>query len=174
MRHLSSLLLVAVGITALTSLSPGEAPARDGMIRVGVYDNRAIAIAFAPSRFNDLSEKRQELEEAKAIGDEARVAELDEWGRELQKRLHRQGFGRALVDDLLVHVEDRLPEVAQSAGVDVITLQCDFASERVVLVDVTDELVQLFDPSPKTLEYVRQIRKQAPLDPDEIERGHEH
>jgi hypothetical protein len=43
-------------------------------------------------------------------------------------------------------------------------MNCDFTSEQVELVDVTDDLVKLYDPDPldKTLQTVREIRKVKP------------
>ena len=37
-------------------------------IRVGVYDSRAVAIAYAPSKFNPAREKMREFQQAKADG----------------------------------------------------------------------------------------------------------
>ncbi|MAE63706.1 MAG: hypothetical protein CMJ18_05495 [Phycisphaeraceae bacterium] len=142
--------------------------------RIGTYDNRAIAVAFAASRFNDMSERMGEYEKAKAAGDAARMKELEAWGQARQRRLHRQGFGRVPVDDLLEHVEDQLANVARQTGVDAITWHCAYARPDVVTVDVTSEIVALFDPSAKTLRTIRQLRGREPLDLDEIDRHHDH
>ena len=73
------------------------------------------------------------------------------------------------VDDLLAHVNDRLPDIARQAGVDLITWQCNYTGPNVEIVDVTDELVKLFEPSDKTLRVVAELKKQPPLDLDTIE-----
>ena len=148
---------------------PHESAAK---VRVGTYDSRAIAVAYAPSKFNPVGEKRRELEAAKAAGDTERVAELEAWGPKHQRALHRQGFGRVPVDDLLAHVADRLPEAARAAGVDVIVFDCSWAGPEVEVVDVTHELVALFDPSERTLTTVEELLEHEPVDLDEIE-GHQ-
>jgi hypothetical protein len=84
-------------------------------LRVGVYDNRAIAVAYAPSKYNLVQDKMKQYEEAKKAGDSARAKELQDWGAKHERQLHRQGFGRVPVDDLLAHVKDRLPEIARKA-----------------------------------------------------------
>jgi hypothetical protein len=78
------------------------------------------------------------------------------------------------VDDLLAHVADRLPEVAEQADVDAIVFDCSWAGPNIEIVDITMELVMLFDPTEKTLRTAREVMKHEPIDLDAIERGHEH
>jgi hypothetical protein len=141
-------------------------------VRVGTYDSRAIAIAFAASSFNPVAEKMKEMEAAKKAGDKTRMAELEAWGQSHQRRLHRQGFSRVPVDDCLAPVKAGLAEVARSQKLDLIAASYDHAGERVEVVDVTDALVALFQPSSRTLTSVAEIRKVAPVDLDEI--GNDH
>jgi hypothetical protein len=155
----------ALLLAAFTAARPSTSPPK---LKVGTYDSRAVAVAFAASKHNPVAAKKAEHDEAKEAGDAAKLAELERWGRSLQRRLHRQGFARVPVDDLLEHVEARLPEAAAKAGVDVIAFGCDYASDAVEVVDVTRELVALFDPSPKTLETVAQLAKVPPVDLDDI------
>ena len=149
-----------------------EQPARK--LRVGVYDNRAIAVAYGPSKFNPVGEKMKEYKEAKATGDTKRAKEFEAWGEKHQRKLHRQGFGQVPVDDILAHVKDKFPEVARKTDVDVIVRQCDYVGPNVEDVDITKELVLLFEPSEKTLRTVEGLKKHAPVDLDEIEQHHDH
>ncbi|MHC4414881.1 MAG: hypothetical protein ACYS0G_06320 [Planctomycetota bacterium] len=167
-------LLVACAVTMLGAFSVARSHEPRAGLRVGVYDNRAIAVAYATSRFNPVSEKMAEFEKAKAAGDAKRVEELEAWGEKHQRQLHRQGFGRVPVDDLLAHVKDELPEVARKTGIDAIAWHCDYASADVEQVDITTELVMLFDPSKKTLKTVQELRKHEPVDLDVLEQGHDH
>ena len=70
-------------------------------VRVGTYDSRAIAVAYASSRFSPVAEKMREFELAKQANDKERVRTLEAWGEKHQRGLHRQGFARVPVDDLL-------------------------------------------------------------------------
>ena len=167
-----TLLLILVAVPL--SMPAFGADASEAKTRIGTYDSRAIAIAFTPSKFNLVGDKMKELGKAKADGDEKRAKELNQWGQKLQRKLHRQGFSAVPVGDLLKHVEDRLPEVSKSANVIAIVRACDFTAETVEVVDVTDQLVQLFDPSEKTLEHVQGIKGKLPIDLDELERSHQH
>ena len=159
-------LLLTLGLTPAGQSAP-EAGAK---LRVGVYDSRAIAIAYGNSEFNEVVKVRKEYDKAKAAGDKKRIEELEEWGPRHQRQLHRQGFGRVPVTDLLEHVRDRLPEVAQKTGVDVIAFECNYLGPGVEEVDITLELAMLFNPSKKALGWIEDMKDVEPLDLDEIEK----
>jgi hypothetical protein len=63
--------VVAVGAGA------ADQPA-DARVRVGTYDARAVAVAYAPSALHDrqLKAKMQEMKDAETRGDKNRVKEL--------------------------------------------------------------------------------------------------
>lgn len=160
-------ILAVVSATLVLGLGPPPPPTgadpAPAKLRVGVYDNRGIAIAWFHSEYNDLGELRKEYERAKQAGDEERVKELEELGPKLQRRLHFQGFGRAPVTELLEHVKDQLPGVAEETGVDVIAFECNYLGPDVEKIDITLELVALYDPTPETLKTVRELIEQDPV-----------
>jgi len=173
MNRLTSTLLI--GLAALPFLTvhlPSQATAPK--VRVGIYDNRAVAVAYTNSKYNSVSELVRDHEEAQRNGDKKRASELEEQGEKRQRQLHRQGFGRVPVDDLLAPVADKLPTLAREAGVDLITWHCNWTGPGVEVVDVTDALVRLYDPSEKALGWIASLRGRKPLDLDEIEKSHEH
>ena len=122
----AALCLVLWATRALAG-EPAAKPA-DAKVRIGVYDSRAIVVAFFGSEAfkasdgKELADKKAEYDKAKAEGNQARVAELEAWGKALQIRLHKQGFSTAPVDDILKHVKDKMPEIAKSAGVGRLTV----------------------------------------------------
>jgi hypothetical protein len=142
--------LAAVVLTLSLAAATPSSTEPAARLRVGTYDNRAIAIAYGNSEFNLVNGKKKEYDAAKAAGDKKRIKELEEWGPRHQRQLHRQGFGRVPVTDLLEHVRDRLPEVAE--------------------VDITLELAMLFNPSKKALGWIEDMKDVEPLDLDEIEK----
>ncbi len=167
--------LLACTTAALWASATARADDAGTKLRVGVYDNRAIAVAYGPSKYNPVGEKMKEYNKAKAAGDTKRMKELEAWGEKHQRQLHRQGFGRVPVNDLLAHVKDKMPRLACKLGIDVIARQCDYTSPNVEVVDITKELVMLFDPSEKTLKIVEKLKKHPnPIDLDTIERHHKH
>ncbi len=168
--------VMPIWASVLTGFVCSLAQAQDAAraVRVGIYDNRAIAVAFAASKYNPVAEKMKEYNAAKEAGNTDRVRELEAWGQKLQRQLHRQGFSRVPVDDLLAHVKDQLPEVAEKMKIDVIVWQCDFASPGTEIVDVTSELVQLFHPTEKTLRTIGDLLPKPPIELDVVEQNHEH
>ena len=156
--------LLALGACAALRAGPaGEGAANDKKVRIGTYDSRAIAIAYAHSRFNPVKEKWAAYEKAKATGDREKIKELEAWGQEHQRQLHFQGFSRVPVDDLLAPVKDGVAKLARERNLAAITMGCDFTGKEVELVDVTDDLVKLYDPSEKTLKTARSVRAVKPV-----------
>ncbi len=133
-------------------------------LRIGVYDNRAIAIAHTASRFNPVKEKMNEHRKAKAAGDARKIRELEAWARRHQRRLHFQGFGRVPVTEMLKPVRREIAELAKKKSLIAITRECDYHGDNVEIVDVTDDLVALFAPSERTLKWVKSVKNAKPVD----------
>lgn len=148
--------------------SAGADPPPDARPRIGTYDNRAVAIAFAASEFNPAQAKLKAYERAKAAGDEAAMKELMAWGDQYQRQLHFQGFCRVPVDDLLQPVQKQVADLGRERGLTAISMQCDYRGDNVEVVDITDDLVKLFQPSEKALEHARNIRNVEPVPLTEI------
>ena len=167
MKHVTILVSAVAILGSLTGLSFRSARGGDPLgvkIRVGTYDNRAIAIAFAHSKSSPMAERQREMDKAKAAGDEAKMKELKAWGVEYQRQLHFQGFGRVPVDELLEPIKEQLARLARDKQLAAIAMSCDFTSEQVEVVDITDDIVKLYDPPEKALKHVREIRKVKPIE----------
>ncbi len=158
------------------SSSPGSEAVR----AIGVYDSRSVAIAFVGSKVyeatagKELAEKMAAYEKAKAAGDEDQLAELEAWGKAQQQRLHKQGFSTAPVADILKHIDDKLPQIAKAAGVDRLISKWDeqalagHPSAR--RVDVTESLIDAFEPNERQRNAALGIRKHRPLSLDKAEK----
>lgn len=167
--------IIAAGIACvmlfgLTSNSQTQEVAKK--IRVGVYDNRAIALAYFGSEHNIFLKKRAEHHEAQAAGDSARAKELTEWVERFQRQIHFQGFCRVPVDDLLLVVKENLADVAKSTGVDLIGWNPDYVGAEVEVVDITNELVSLFNPTEEKLKQIRSLEDVEPTALADIEHDH--
>ncbi len=164
--------LMFVVITLVGCGEDAKAPADWGRrsktkIRVGIYDSRAVAIAFAHSEFNGIDAKMAEMEKAKAAGDTKKIRELDQWGKAQQAKLHRQGFSTAPVDDILEHIKDNLPQITKDANVAALVSKWDKKTlkryKSAELFDVTDLIVAQFNPNEKVLRTIEQIKKKKPI-----------
>jgi hypothetical protein len=155
--------VAAVGAAGLIAAAQTGGTAAPAKVRVGTYDNRAIAVAYAASKFNPVRDKMKEYEAANQAGDKSKMAELESWGKTHQRLLHFQGFGRVPVADLLEPVKEGVVRVAAERQLAIITMECNFAADEVEVVDVTGELVELFHPNAKTRETARQMQKVEPV-----------
>jgi hypothetical protein len=171
------LILAALGTAGMARLgTPTTAPAAPpaNMVRIGTYDSRAVAVAFGRSGLwkQQLAAKMDEQRQAKAAGDKKKLDELEAWGAAEQRRLHRQGFSTEPVDNILKQIADELPQVANDIRVVAIVRQADWRDDgQVELIDVTDRLVQCFNPDEKTQKIIADLRARPPVDLDALE-GH--
>lgn len=172
-----------VGLLAAACLIAGSnRPAgKKAEIRVGTFDSRAVAVAYAHSElFHKLHQsKLAELEKAKAAGDAKKVEALEAWGKNQQAKLHQKGFGSASVKDLLEPIKDSLLGIARTAGVEMLVSKWDvvYHSSEADLRDLTDEIIKPFKPSEKVLGMIKELPQHAPLSEaelEEMEKSHQH
>ena len=164
-NHLATVALL--GAAAL-GLHPSPAAAQDAKtLRVGVFDSRAVALAYARSAefMRGMQNLGAEFEKAKAEKNDQRVKELEQEGQWTQVRLHQQAFSDGPVSSILAAVKDRLPAIAAQAGVSIIVSKwaMPFQAAAVETVDVTLPIVKLFNPTPETLTIIDQMKSKAPI-----------
>lgn len=171
MNRLFALVLL---VLALVPIAPaGSPPRRTEALRLGVFDSRAVAVAYARSETH--AQWMQQLLERKRAaaerGDAEEVAAAEAEGARQQRRFHLQAFSVVPIDDLLVHLEQHLPVVAEQAHVDAVVNRWSVAHHRpgVELVDVTEALIAPFRPDEKTLAIVRDLAAKRPLDFEEAD-----
>lgn len=135
------------------------------VVKIGVYDSRAVIVGARDSKgFNTgVADLMRQKDEAETAGDTRRVQQLKHKGNCLQQLRHAQAFSTAPVDDVLEQIKDKLPAIAEKAGVDVIVARPDYVAKGVEIVDVTDQIVAELSPSEKTLKTVAEMRKHKPI-----------
>src|SRR5262249_48815318 len=148
-------LLVALPLVSAipACASKPVAPPKENAEKIGVYDSRAVAIAWVGTEElnRSLDALRKEADQARVAGDRERAAALNRDGAAMQERLHLQGFSTASVDDILARIQDRLPEIEAKTGTSLLVSKWDEAAlaqhvgaER---VDVTEPLVDALRPN---------------------------
>ena len=107
-------------------------------LRVGVYNTRAVALAWERSKQHnaEIDAKMAQCKKAEGASDTKRVKELKAWGKARQKRLHYQVFSDAPIGDIMARLKERLPEIARKAGVNVIVAKGRYRGPDEELVDV--------------------------------------
>ena len=161
----------AVALCLLTGATV-PAQAQTNKLRLGVYDSRAVAVAYANStEFRDsLKAVQADYQKAKAAKDETRIKTIEGRMKLQQRRLHEQGFSTGSVANIMATIKDSLPAMAKKAGVDLIVSKWEvsYQSPGVKVVDVTGDLVALFHVSEKGLGWVKGIPNHAPLPIEQI------
>jgi hypothetical protein len=163
--------IVMLGLAQPSFAQDNAAKTRE---RIGVYDSRSIAIAFArsPAHEKELQQLMTEHRKAKEAGDLDKVANLEAEGKAWQEKAHKQAFSTEPVDDLLLHITNALPEIQKAAGVTVLISKWDEAAlkkhARADKVDVTLQLVDAFQPNERQRKHAIEIQARKPISLERI------
>jgi hypothetical protein len=133
-------------------------------VRVGVFDSRAVAVAYAHSPQNRATLEAL-IKERDSATDAKVKAACEKKGEAMQARLHQQGFSTASVADILAVIEQDLPAIASEAGVDVMVSKWDLAYRRdgVEFVDVTSRIIAPFQPDDRVKKMIAGLEGVEPL-----------
>lgn len=171
------LMLVLITGSAIYATAGSEKKMPPRKVVVGTFDSRAVAVAYAHSKFHSeiLNEKMAEHKKAKKAGDNEKVKELEAWGAAQQHKLHLQGFGDASIKPLLEYIKGDIPKVAKQAGVDIIVSKWDmvYQAKDAEFVDVTELIIRGFEPPAKALKSIKALKKYEPFSKKELEK-HKH
>lgn len=172
MRSLISPLVIGSITLLWTSAGQAQQPSQTTSERIGTFDSRAVSLAFYNSaEFRErMLRLKTELEEAKASGDEERVKQLEAYGPAFQEVMHQQGFSTGSVSGIMDRIKEELPQIAENTGVSVIVSKWEVAykSPAVELVDLTSQLVALFDPDDRVLQWIEALKGQDPIPLDSL------
>lgn len=143
--------------------------------KIGVYDSRAVAVAYCNSDLHKQEIKKMEdaLAEAKKKNDAALIQQCEAAFREGQARMHRQGFSVAPVDDILAQIQEPVRSIQKETNVTAVISKWDEKklaefpnSEK---VDVTESLIQALHPTEKQRKVARDIQTQKPIPLEQID-----
>jgi len=172
---------VVLGLMCCVLLAGNEPkkPSDKPKVVIGTFDSRAVAMAHFGKFIKDggLEKLYSDHNKAKAAGNTKRAEELAAKGPALQKQLHMRMFGNAPIDDILEEIKKDIPRVAQAAGVDIIVGKWDivYQGPSAKVVDITNQLVDLFDPDEETLEKIKSVLEHSPVPREELEKmDHSH
>ncbi len=168
-RSVLPLFALALGIAICTMATAQQ---HSNKFRVGVYDSRAVAVAWAnSSEFKEaMKPVEAEIKKAREAKDEKRVKEIKEQMKLRQLRQHEQGFSTGSVIPIMEKVKDRLPDIAKQSGVQIVVSKWELnhQSPEVEVVDVTDKIVALFDVNERGLKWCKDIQSKKPLPMEQI------
>ena len=172
-------LICVVLAVAVWVFAAADQPARTSSntkVRVGTFDSRAITMAYIHSEVHDryLKKLMAERNKAKKNGNTQRVKELEAQGKAMQRKVHRQGFGHARIDDILEHIKKDYPQIARKAGVDVIAEEILYHNSAVEIVDITDYMIEPWNPTEQTHKMIKDLRKHPPISDEKLKEMHDH
>jgi hypothetical protein len=165
--------LIIVGMTGCNEATGGTPSAAP--VRIGLYDSRSIAIAYAGTKYFDqaMSALQEEYKQALANGDQAVIDEIEARAEEQQAQMHLQAFSTAPVDEILAQIKELLPGIMQQANVSMLVSKWDQETldgyPDAELVDVTLLLVDALEPSEQQRNYAIEIQEQEPIPLEEAE-----
>ena len=167
---------VWIAMVGLTQPSFAQGEDSKSKERIGIYDSRAIAVAFAGSPMHEkqLRHLLAEHKKAKEVGDLETVAKLEAEGKARQQKAHQQAFSTAPVDEILVHITNALPDIQRTAGVTALVSKWDETGLKkhpgAETVDVTMRLVGAFQPNERQRKRAIEIQKHKPISLKQAER----
>jgi hypothetical protein len=139
-------------------------------VRIGVYDSRSIAVAYAGSAAHEreLEKLAEGHARAKAQGDAEEVARLEAQGKAKQEKMHRQAFGTAAVEDILATIAEEAARLAERVDVELFLSKWDEGGLEkypgAEQVDVTLDLVDLLEPTEQQRKRAMEIRAMDPVE----------
>jgi hypothetical protein len=144
-------------------------------VRIGTYDSRAVALAY----YNSIEQKQvsqnmqTEYQKAKAAGDEAKIKQLEAAGPARQELMHQQVFSTGTISNIMMTIQDKIPPIARESRVVLMSSKWDitYRESSIEYVDVTLQLVKLFNPESKVLQWIEEMKSQLPIPIDRLPRG---
>ncbi len=154
---------VPVAVTTVAQADGKTAP----QVRVGTFDSRAVAFAYArSSMFEEWLKGLQEASsQAEKAGDVERVKELEKEAQAEHALRGKQVFSTFPAYDVLARIKADIPKIAAEAGVDVIVSKWEIVYQRpgVEFVDVTGLMVQLFHLDEDAQQNLKELLQQEPV-----------
>lgn len=140
-------------------------------IRIGTFDSRCIAMAYGRTDFlKDIEELRTQHAKAKEESNQELIKELEQLGPTKQVLMHQQGFSTGSIINILEKVKDKLPAIAKDKNVKITVSKWElmFADENFELVDITNELVALYNPDEATRKIIENVKAMEPIPIEKI------
>ncbi len=147
----------------------GEVVNAQTKIRVGVFDSRAVAVAFYNSKFSTnqqiFASLGTRMKEAKEKDDKDAIAKIEREASLRQVMMHEQGFGRGSINNVTGAIKEKLAQLAKSENLSVIVSKWElvFSGADVVTVEVTEKIVDFFEPNEKIKSMTKEIMQSEPI-----------
>jgi hypothetical protein len=149
----------------------GDSQPAQQKIRIGVFNTRAVALAYGRSKMFSVDKLISEAKEARAKGNEKKSQKLEAQLKMLQDKVHWQVFYDGNIDDILAYVQPHYADIAKKAGVCIITEQAAYSDKDVEIVDVTTLMAEQFAPDEKTQKIMNDLMKHPPMSFEQMKKA---
>lgn len=144
-----------------------EAQETTQRIRIGVYDSRAVALAYynRDDHFTEMKRFRAEYELARKADNQKRIAEMDLEAKTRQQIKHARVFSNASIPDIIEGMRSDVERIARSADVTIVVSKWDlgWSEAGVERVDVTNEMVATFKPNAQVQRWLAGLKDVEPV-----------
>lgn len=162
---MNKLIVLLVALSSLAALIVGCSSRRS--VRIGIYDSRAIAIAFGNSNEGRefVANLHAEMTKAKAAKNDSLIRHIEKTAETYQVLMHLRAFSVGSVADILEKYKAEVDLVAKEAGVQFIVSKFEliYTGAGVDTVDVTLPLARIFKPSEQALKWISEMPKHKTL-----------
>ena len=178
-QFLMALVGLVVGLVT-TSTSWAAKTVDKVPVRIGTYDSRSVAVAYAgsPKHEAEIIQFDEALKKAKKQGDTQQIKKADRAVWEFRHRTHRQAFGTWPVDDILKQYPKAVEQVKKNANVTVLVSKWDKKTlakyKDAEKVDVNEQLVDAMKPKKRQRRSALGMGKHKPLGPKKLEEMLKH
>ena len=137
--------------------------------RIGIFDSRAVAVAYYNSKYSQNQQifvsLGSQMKEAKEKDDKEAIAKIERERSLRQVLMHEQGFGKGSINNITETVKDKMAQLAKNENLNAIVSKWElvFSSTEVELVEVTEKIVDFFEPSEKIRTMTKEIMKSEPI-----------
>jgi len=163
-----SISLVGLILLGLFCSSGKEANAQT-KLWIGVFDSRAVAVAYYNSEFSNVRQTfgslKTKMKEAKEKDDKKAIASLEREGTLRQAMMHQQGFGDGSVNNITETIKDKMSLLAKEENLSAIVSKWElvFNSADIELVDITVKVVDFFEPNEEMKEMTKEVMQSEPI-----------
>jgi len=141
-------------------------------LRIGTFDSRCVAVAYgrSPEFMKEIDSMKTAQKKAKEEGNNELVAELEQLGPTKQVLMHQQVFSNGSINNILEKIKDELPVMAKEKDLRMIISKWEipFIDGSFELVDITDQLVAMFNPDDATQKIIDNIKAMEPMPIEKI------
>lgn len=135
--------------------------------RIGTFDSRAVAIVYYNSKYfkSPMESLMSEMKTAQEKGDKQAIAKIEREGSLRQVMMHEQGFGKGSVNNFIDIVKAKMDTLAKKENLTAIVSRWElvYSGMDVELVDITEKIVEFFEPNERMREMTKEVLKSEPV-----------